>query len=304
MQLRDPPPPGDYRVALTLTAPGGREARHHLRVVTLRRLSRTEARREARHFERRSRVQGLALDLRRCERAGARRFTLPGRAGRAPPRAGPRRVRRRLDRAAAARRPAQPRARGAAGVPEARARAMRALLVALALLVVLPAAARAGEPDATAPAYDVELRGSDGGFRWQGRETIAITNPGSGPLGGDRRPALGQRRARLRAAALGRDLQPRGRRARRPDAPELHRGAGEARRADRSRRAGERRLRRRHPRAAPPARPLRPRRQGRRAALQRHPRDRASRGRAVAARPLVRRRARRGRTRRPTGGCG
>ena len=75
VQLRDPPPPGDYRVALKLTAPGGREARHHLRVVTLRRLSRTEARREARHFERRSRVQGLALDLRRCERAGARRFT-------------------------------------------------------------------------------------------------------------------------------------------------------------------------------------------------------------------------------------
>ena len=61
---------------------------------------------------------------------------------------------------------------------------MRALLVALALLAVLPAAARAGEPDATAPAYDVELRGSDGGFRWQGRETIAITNPGAEPLTG------------------------------------------------------------------------------------------------------------------------
>ena len=74
VQLRDPPPPGDYRVALRLTAPGGGEARHHLRVVTLRRLSRTEAHRAARRFERRSHVQGPGLDVGRCERAGARRF--------------------------------------------------------------------------------------------------------------------------------------------------------------------------------------------------------------------------------------
>jgi hypothetical protein len=61
---------------------------------------------------------------------------------------------------------------------------MRPLLAALALLLVLPFAARAGEPDATAPGYGVDLRGSDGGFRWQGRETIAITNPGTEPLSG------------------------------------------------------------------------------------------------------------------------
>jgi Peptidase family M1 domain len=59
----------------------------------------------------------------------------------------------------------------------------RAALLAAALLLLLPAAgARAGEPDPTAPAYTVDLRGSDGGFRWQGTETITLTNPGSAPL--------------------------------------------------------------------------------------------------------------------------
>ena len=62
-------------------------------------------------------------------------------------------------------------------------RALVLAVLALALLAGLPAAAQAGEPDATEPAYAVDLRGSDGGFRWQGRETIAITNPGAAPLG-------------------------------------------------------------------------------------------------------------------------
>ena len=76
VQLEDPPPPGDYRVALTLTAPDGREARHRLRVVTLRRLARSEAVRELRRYERRSRIpRTSSLDIRRCSRAGALRFT-------------------------------------------------------------------------------------------------------------------------------------------------------------------------------------------------------------------------------------
>ncbi len=56
--------------------------------------------------------------------------------------------------------------------------------VILALVAALGAAgpAAAGEPDATAPAYDVALRGSDHGFRWTGRETITLTNPGAAPL--------------------------------------------------------------------------------------------------------------------------
>jgi hypothetical protein len=54
-------------------------------------------------------------------------------------------------------------------------------LTALALaLAAAPAAA--GEPDATAPAYDVALHGSHHGQRWSGRETIAFTNPGTAPL--------------------------------------------------------------------------------------------------------------------------
>jgi hypothetical protein len=61
---------------------------------------------------------------------------------------------------------------------------MSARLAYLTLLLALVAAtpAAAGEPDATAPAYDVELTGSQQGFRWTGRETIAFTNPGAAPL--------------------------------------------------------------------------------------------------------------------------
>ena len=42
--------------------------------------------------------------------------------------------------------------------------------------------AHAGEPDATQPAYQLELRGTEGGFRWTGRETVTLTNPGPAPL--------------------------------------------------------------------------------------------------------------------------
>ena len=59
---------------------------------------------------------------------------------------------------------------------------IRALAAALTALALLPAAAAAGEPDATAPAYELDLRGSDRGRHWQGRETIAFTNPGTTTL--------------------------------------------------------------------------------------------------------------------------
>jgi hypothetical protein len=59
---------------------------------------------------------------------------------------------------------------------------IRALLLALAALAAAPAPVLAGEPDPTAPAYDVALRGSDRGRHWTGRETIALTNPGIAPL--------------------------------------------------------------------------------------------------------------------------
>ena len=59
---------------------------------------------------------------------------------------------------------------------------LRAALLAAALILVPAAAAQAGEPDATVPAYGLDLRGSDGGFRWQGRETITLTNPRPEPL--------------------------------------------------------------------------------------------------------------------------
>ncbi len=59
---------------------------------------------------------------------------------------------------------------------------MRPLILAVLALALLPGAAAAGEPDATAPAYGLDLTGSDGGFRWQGRETLTITNPGAAPL--------------------------------------------------------------------------------------------------------------------------
>ncbi len=59
---------------------------------------------------------------------------------------------------------------------------LRAALAALLLALVAAAPARAGEPDATAPAYEVALAGTARGFRWTGRETIAFTNPGAAPL--------------------------------------------------------------------------------------------------------------------------
>ena len=59
---------------------------------------------------------------------------------------------------------------------------MRPLALALALVAVGPAAAFGGEPDATLPAYQVELHGSEGGFRWTGRESLTLTNPGPAPL--------------------------------------------------------------------------------------------------------------------------
>ena len=59
---------------------------------------------------------------------------------------------------------------------------IRPLALALAALALGAAPAAAGEPDATAPAYDVGLRGTDEGRRWSGRETISFTNPGAAPL--------------------------------------------------------------------------------------------------------------------------
>jgi len=56
------------------------------------------------------------------------------------------------------------------------------LLLAIAAALIAAAPAAGGEPDATAPAYDVALDGSKRGFRWTGRETIAFTNPGKAPL--------------------------------------------------------------------------------------------------------------------------
>jgi hypothetical protein len=61
-------------------------------------------------------------------------------------------------------------------------RVIPAALAALLALALFPSAAAAGEPDATAPAYELELRGSERGRHWQGRETLAITNPGATPL--------------------------------------------------------------------------------------------------------------------------
>jgi hypothetical protein len=73
--LVDPPPPGIYVVALRLTAPDGREARHRMRVVTLPRLPRTLARRAIRRYERRARLGGAAwIELQRCGRTGAKTF--------------------------------------------------------------------------------------------------------------------------------------------------------------------------------------------------------------------------------------
>ena len=59
---------------------------------------------------------------------------------------------------------------------------IRPLALALAALALGAAPAAAGEPDATAPAYDVALRGSEQGRHWSGRETISFGNPGAAPL--------------------------------------------------------------------------------------------------------------------------
>jgi hypothetical protein len=58
----------------------------------------------------------------------------------------------------------------------------RALLVALLAAALLPGTAVAGEPDASSPAYELTLRGSDRGRHWSGRETITLTNPGPATL--------------------------------------------------------------------------------------------------------------------------
>jgi hypothetical protein len=57
-----------------------------------------------------------------------------------------------------------------------------ALLLAIVTAIVAAAPAAAGEPDATAPAYELALDGSEQGFHWTGRETIGFTNPGTAPL--------------------------------------------------------------------------------------------------------------------------
>jgi hypothetical protein len=56
------------------------------------------------------------------------------------------------------------------------------LLVSLVATLFATTPAHAGEPDATAPTYDVALTGSQHGFRWTGRERIGFTNPGAVPL--------------------------------------------------------------------------------------------------------------------------
>jgi hypothetical protein len=58
----------------------------------------------------------------------------------------------------------------------------RLILLGLVATLIAAAPAAAGEPDATAPIYDVALTGSEHGFRWTGRETIGFTNPGTAPL--------------------------------------------------------------------------------------------------------------------------
>ena len=90
-------------------------------------------------------------------------------------------------------------------------RVLRAAAVILALAATLAAAApaAAGEPDATAPAYTLALTGSDHGFRWTGRETLTITNPGAAPLdliwirlwGNGPRGCRGTRAVRISAVA-------------------------------------------------------------------------------------------------------
>src|SRR5215208_2957761 len=58
----------------------------------------------------------------------------------------------------------------------------RAIVAALAATLLAAAPAAAGEPDPTAPSYDVALTAANQGMRWRGRETLTISNPGSTPL--------------------------------------------------------------------------------------------------------------------------
>jgi hypothetical protein len=58
----------------------------------------------------------------------------------------------------------------------------RLVAFAAAAALIAPAAAQAGVPDPLAPAYDVDLRGANGGFRWSGRVTLSFTNPDVVPL--------------------------------------------------------------------------------------------------------------------------
>jgi hypothetical protein len=60
-------------------------------------------------------------------------------------------------------------------------RAAATLLLAAALVLVATDVA-AADPEAFAPAYSLSLRATNGGFDWTGRQTIAFTNPGPGPL--------------------------------------------------------------------------------------------------------------------------
>lgn len=59
----------------------------------------------------------------------------------------------------------------------------RTVLLACLLALLAPGAAAAGEPDALAPSYDVVMQGSNGGFHWTGRVTLAVSNPDPAPLG-------------------------------------------------------------------------------------------------------------------------
>jgi hypothetical protein len=58
---------------------------------------------------------------------------------------------------------------------------IRALLIAVALLLI-GADVAAADPEVFAPAYALSLRATNGGFDWTGRESIAVTNPGTTPL--------------------------------------------------------------------------------------------------------------------------
>jgi hypothetical protein len=58
----------------------------------------------------------------------------------------------------------------------------RALLLTAVLALLAPAMAAAGQPDALAPAYDVDMHGANRGFRWTGTVTLSVANPDPAPL--------------------------------------------------------------------------------------------------------------------------